>query len=264
MGTTTANGLMNLQMFASTTANALTIASSTGANYLRIGNNGFTSIGGLATSTARLAVSNSTTTVQNAMDGTVLHLIGDSISNSRILIDSYGLGGVGFTGRQARGNGAAPTQTQAGDTLVTFGGAGYGQTSYTPVAAGAVTVKAANTFTDASYGTYMTFETTPTGSTSRAERMRINADGSLSVGTTTVAGGFNYQAIATTSPILSIASSTGAAVFRINANGTVGMGTTTTQSENVLTLGPLGSTPTVEGGQLMLLPGTNNVNFMGN
>jgi hypothetical protein len=234
VGTSTKYGTFNLQAIA-TTSPIFTLASSTGANVLRIGADGNMSIGGLATSTARLSVSNSTTTVQTAMSGTILHLIGDSISNSRILIDSFGLGGVGFNGRQARGNGAAPTQTQAGDTLVTFGGAGYGQTGYAPLSTGAVTVKAANTFTDTSYGSYMTFETTPTGSTSRVERMRINADGSLSIGTTTIAGGFNYQAVATTSPIFSIASSTGASILRINSNGYVGIGTSTPAGKLSLT-----------------------------
>jgi hypothetical protein len=54
----------------------------------------------------------------------------------------------------------------------------------------------------------------------------MNADQSMSFGTTTVAGGFNFQSVATTSSILSIASSSGANVFTINASGYVGIGTT--------------------------------------
>jgi hypothetical protein len=299
MGTTTQSGFMNLQSFA-TTSPIFTLASSTGANVLRIGADGTMSVGGLATSTARLSISNSTTTVQNAMMNTVLHVIGDTstTTGARILVDSFNLNGAQFTGRSARGNGSAPTQTQADDGLVAFGGVGYAQTTYATTSRGSFNVKAANTWTDASMGTYLTFETTQSGTNNAVERMRINNDGSLSIGTTTVAGGFNYQAVATTSnifriasstganvfslgaagnmmvgtstangafnlqamstssPIFSLASSTGASVFRIGANGTVAMGTTTTQAENVLTLGPSANNGTIEGGQLMLLPGT--------
>jgi hypothetical protein len=107
-----------------------------------------------------------------------------------------------------------------------IGGMGYAQTAYSNASRGNVNVKAGNQWTDVSQSTYISFDTTALGGVVTTERMRINADGSLSVGTTTVAGGFNYQAVATTSPIFSIASSTGANVFRINSNGTVGIGTT--------------------------------------
>jgi Chaperone of endosialidase/Protein of unknown function (DUF2793) len=95
--------------------------------------------------------------------------------------------------------------------------------------------------------------------TSTNSRMTIAGNGAFALGTSTISGSFNLQAIATSSPIFSLASSTGANVFRVNANGTVAIGTSTTQSENILTLGPTpaGASPTAEGGQLMMLPGTS-------
>jgi hypothetical protein len=138
---------------------------------------------------------------------------------------------------QARGNGSAPAQTQANDGLAVFGGVGYGQTGYASTTRGSFNVKAASTWTDIAQATYLTFETTGTSSITSTERMRINADGSLSVGTTTIAGGFNYQAISTSSPIFSIASSTGANVFTISAAGGVGIGTSTNIFGGSLTSG---------------------------
>jgi alpha-tubulin suppressor-like RCC1 family protein len=238
IGTSTVNGFMNLQASASTSP-IFTLASSTGANVMRIGANGFMSVGGLATSTARLTVSNSTTTVQNAMMNTVLHVIGDTSTTTsvRLVVDSFNINGSSFIGRQARGNGSAPAQTQTGDGLATFGGVGYGQTGYASTTRGSFNVKAASTWTDIAQATYLTFETTGTSSITSTERMRINADGSLSVGTTTIAGGFNYQAIATSSNIFSIASSTGANVFTISAAGGVGIGTSTNIFGGSLTSG---------------------------
>ena len=81
--------------------------------------------------------------------------------------------------------------------------------------------------------------------------VKFNTDGSLSVGTTTIAGGFNYQAVATTSNILNIASSTGATVMRINNAGAVSIGTTSspgfftvmgTSTSNIAFFGATGGT----------------------
>jgi hypothetical protein len=171
VGTSTKYGTFNLQALA-TTSPIFSLASSTGANVLRIGADGFTSIGGLATSTARLTVSNSTTTVQNALNNTILHVIGDSTSGARILVDAFNGNTANFSGRSARGSGANPTQSQANDLITNLGAFGYGQTGYSSSARAALSMLAANTWTDVSQGTYMTFSTTQTGGTTIAERMR--------------------------------------------------------------------------------------------
>ena len=94
----------------------------------------------------------------------------------------FGTSGGGFwTGVGARGTVASPTQTQANDLLGGFSGKGYDNAG-TPALTGnlgVITVKAAENLTATARGSYITLETTPIGSTTRAERWRINDTGTL-------------------------------------------------------------------------------------
>jgi hypothetical protein len=83
---------------------------------------------------------------------------------------------AGFRGATARGTAASPTATQADDTLVYVGGHGYQTTTggFSVGAVGLIGVKAAENFTSTAQGTYLSFETTPAGSTTRAARARMN------------------------------------------------------------------------------------------
>ena len=93
-----------------------------------------------------------------------------------------------FTGRKARGTMASPTAVQTDDILATFGGYGYGTNGWP--AAGNTAVKArmqivaAQNWTDTAQGAYINFITTPIGSTSRSEAMRISDSGKVGIGTT--------------------------------------------------------------------------------
>jgi len=97
----------------------------------------------------------------------------------------------------SRGTVASPTATQSGDVLGAFGAKGRGSSAFGFNTA-TITFKANQTFTDANQGTYTAFETTPDGSTTRLERLKISASGSVIIGNsssalaTTATDGFLY------------------------------------------------------------------------
>lgn len=82
---------------------------------------------------------------------------------------------AGFRGFNARGTAASPTATQADDLLAFLGGHGYDTTTpgWSSSSRGLFGVRAAEAYTNTAQGTYLTLETTPTGSTTRAERARV-------------------------------------------------------------------------------------------
>ena len=92
---------------------------------------------------------------------------------------------TGVVGRKARGTQAAPSGTLLDDYIALLGGRGYGSTSFSGVSNGAVNIRASENFTDSAYGTYVTIETTPTGSTTRTEKLRITGSGNVGIGSTT-------------------------------------------------------------------------------
>jgi hypothetical protein len=113
-----------------------------------------------------------------------LHLTTNSTSTV-VAGDSFGVGaGPGFRGRTARGTQASPSASQANDVLGYLAGVGYGSTGWLGTASSAVFAKSAENFTDSAAGGMLTFETTPLGAATRAERMRIGSDGSVGIGTT--------------------------------------------------------------------------------
>jgi hypothetical protein len=99
---------------------------------------------------------------------------------------SYGVGSTtGLRGDFARGTVLAPAAAQAGDVLNFISGRGYGASQFATSSTAAMQLVAAETFTNTSNATYVAFKTTPTGSVTSAERLRINTTGNILVGTTT-------------------------------------------------------------------------------
>lgn len=104
-----------------------------------------------------------------------------------------------FITQQARGTEASPSATQTSDGLFFFGSRGYGDSQFSVASVGAIGMAAASTFTNASNPTYIYFSTTPVGSTARAERVRIDPNGYVGIGTTgptqrlEVEGGVRYN-----------------------------------------------------------------------
>ena len=115
--------------------------------------------------------------------GTDLYILGANAANTRITQDAYGTGNyAAYTGRSARNTAASPTASQTDDILVEVTGRGYGTTGFSTQSVVRIDMEAAEAFTDTAQGTYMTFHTTATGTTSPTERFRIGPSGQLGIG----------------------------------------------------------------------------------
>jgi len=84
--------------------------------------------------------------------------------------------------RRARNTQASPNAIQASDVLGRVGAGGRGASAWPSESTGYIQFLAAENFTDANMGTHMQLATTPTGSTTPTERMRVTASGRVKVG----------------------------------------------------------------------------------
>ncbi len=90
--------------------------------------------------------------------------------------------GVQFRGRKARGNSTTPTAVQAGDVLGNYIFDGPDGTAFgTGVQIRPVTEEA---WTSTAHGAYLALWTTPPGSATNMERLRITGAGNVGIGTT--------------------------------------------------------------------------------
>lgn len=115
-----------------------------------------------------------------------LHISSSAVSPDAIVhVDNYTTTpNAGIRGRTARGSKASPTASQLDDVLVSLTGIGYGS-SFGGGADVGIFGRAAETFVSTTNkGSYLTFETTPIGSATRAEVARISAAGFLGIGNT--------------------------------------------------------------------------------
>ncbi len=161
-----------------------TASQSTRATMLSNGNLGV----GLETNPQVLVVfSNNTATGIASPATTMFQLRAVDASSATMVGDGFGVnGGFIIVGRGARNTAASPQAVQAGDSLMVFGGRGYDGSAYTAANNARLAFLAAETWSSGSAtGAYITFETTPTGSTTRAEAVRVQPSGGLSIGTTT-------------------------------------------------------------------------------
>lgn len=85
-----------------------------------------------------------------------------------------------WSSRSNRGAIASPTAVLNGDILLRVQGAGYGTTGYQIAAQ--IIGYASETFSDTSSAGYLTITTTPTGSVTPLERMRIDSNGNVGIG----------------------------------------------------------------------------------
>jgi len=191
------------------------------SGYLLTNDNGSVSIG-TRVSTAPLTVSNFLTSFPTPQTGTILHLVSDAVTNGRLSFDTYNnssFTGSNYQGRRARGTAELPTAALADDILVAIGGDGYGDDSFTNSSVGSMNIRANETFTNSSKPTYISFTTTPTGSITQVERVRIKPDGTFQITGLNAAGFMQTDASGNIS-------SPDAATTRTN----LGLGTLATQS----------------------------------
>jgi hypothetical protein len=114
----------------------------------------------------------------------IVHILGTTDPNM-VLIDSVGTVASNITGRRANGTPGTKTGVVTNDNLLVVGGNGYTSAgSYTSNFPARINLQAAGTWSGTSTPSQLTFSTTPSSSTTIAERMRIQADGNVGVGIT--------------------------------------------------------------------------------
>jgi microcystin-dependent protein len=86
--------------------------------------------------------------------------------------------------RSSNGTKTAPSAVSSGEIIGNLGFMGYGSTTFPSNNSAAFKAIAAENFTDAVKGTHLSFSTTPIGSSSLTERLRITAAGDVGIGTT--------------------------------------------------------------------------------
>lgn len=99
-------------------------------------------------------------------------------ANATVGAFSYGAdASAGFRGGAAGGTPASPSSVQAERFLSFMGGHGYGGSSWSSGTKALLAFVSAQIWSGSAQGTYITLGTTPIGSTTRAERLRIEPEG---------------------------------------------------------------------------------------
>ena len=147
-------------------------------------------------------------------------------TNTMALFDTANELGTTFPNlvfQRSRGTQTSRTAVVSGDRLGGFAFRGYGATGFNMNNDNAaVRGYAAENFTDTAQGTYLTFETTPTGTAARTEKLRILANGSVGIGTTSPVFDANAARYLTLDGGSGVIGSIGAAGGTANASTPVG------------------------------------------
>lgn len=108
-------------------------------------------------------------------------------TNTIAMLESFGSTGNVIVGRASGGTGTTPTATTAGTSLLSFNGEGY-TTSLLSAPNAAIAMVADSLWSVSNSATRIVFLTTPTGTGSPVEAVRIQPSGGLAVGTTSDPG----------------------------------------------------------------------------
>ncbi len=127
-------------------------------------------------------IQNSGVGIGTASPVSILHV---AASTGVITIDSAGTPGESaVSGRASRSTLASPAAVQLNDRIFRLTARGYGTTTFGTTDNASVVLAAAEAFTDTAKGTYIALETTPLGTTSRTERVRIDNAGNVGIAMT--------------------------------------------------------------------------------
>ena len=118
---------------------------------------------------------------------TALHVVRDAIAGSFFRMDALNGAPVLQTYR-LNGTISLPTGTVSGNIIGLWSMRGHDGTNYVNAARATFTGLASENWTSTAQGTYIRFETTATGTTTLSERLRIDHDGAILIGTTTNSG----------------------------------------------------------------------------
>jgi hypothetical protein len=150
----------------------------------------------------------------------VAHFVAADNTNSSVMVDAFN-GAAAYQGRSARGTAAVPSASGLNDQLNALIGFGFGATGYSATARGGLGIYALGTWTDSSQPTGVTIFTTPSGSTTVAERVRVDAAGSVGIGTARPTELVHMSSSATTGTALRVQNTdAGGGNYRLLASGT--------------------------------------------
>jgi len=113
-----------------------------------------------------------------------LHLQTADASSFNLTIDAYGTGvSANYRGRVARGTASSPSQLTTDDNCTLLSALPYNNSpGFAGGARAQIQMNAAEAQTSSAQGMYINFRTTPTGSTTIAERFRIGPAGQWGIG----------------------------------------------------------------------------------
>lgn len=148
---------------------------------------------GFSTETNPISVvsisSNSATGLTGLGATALLQLFGADASNALMALYSYGTGvNPAILQTAARGTAASPSASQSGDVLGAYIGGGYAASAYDAAFRSGMSITASENHTLTANGTYVSLLTVPNTTTTRAEAMRAQPSGGISIGTTTDPG----------------------------------------------------------------------------
>lgn len=104
-------------------------------------------------------------------------------TDKQLTLTAAGVAVPNITGQRSNGTSAAPTALPNGAWMMSIYGRGYNGSGYSTNASSAITFGAAQDFTPTANGSNIQFYTTPLNTTSTFERMRINHNGNVGIGT---------------------------------------------------------------------------------
>lgn len=182
-----------------------------GAVHGTILSGGFIGFGTETNPQSQLVVSHNVTTGISTPTDALVNFVDVDGSATNIGIGSYGTSvSPGIVFRLARNTAATPQAIQANDGIGNISGRGYDGTQFTTAGKANISFFAAENWSTTAQGSYISFFTTASTTTTRSEVMRIQNSGGVSIGLTTDPGagilsvltGFRINNAATTGTIL--------------------------------------------------------------
>jgi hypothetical protein len=163
----------------------------------------------------------------------IFHAVKNSASGAYARIDAIN-GSPGIITYRANGSVNTPTAVLSGESIGIWSLRGYDGTSYINTSAGYIEGVAAETWTSSRLGTYLTFGTTAIGTSTSQERMRIDNDGNVLIGTTTN-GGFKLDVNGTARIVTSLTTPT--VQGSTSASGTLRLSSTSNATKGKILFG---------------------------
>ena len=175
--------------------------------------------------------------IGTAAPAAALDIVG---TNPTLRIDNYSNASgdsPNFNFLSARGTSTTPLATQSGDNLGQFASAGYNGSAF-PSSRVKVSFIATENWNTGANGTAMTFATTANGTTSRAERLRIDNSGNVGIGITAPAYALSVNGV--------VQSLSGGFKFPDGSTQTsAASGVALSSPDSSITVGGSGAAPTV-------------------